>query len=271
MIEDDGLAAVADETIAAIDARRQIEPFSRRAGGFTPEQGNRVRPLLRKAFEARGEKIVGRKIGFTNRRIWPEYGVNSPNWGYVTNRTLHDLATTPSLPATNFLEPKIEPEIMFGLGAATSPQMDDAALLDCIKWVALGYEVVQSIYPNWKFAAADTAASNAMHGALLIGERHPIAPRKQEWLRELSDFKVELLRNGQVIDRGEAANVLDGPLKVLAYLTDELSRDRYNPPLVAGEILSTGTLTRALDIKSGETWMTRVTGIPLQPVTVRFT
>src|SRR3974390_1753684 len=30
----------------------------------------------------RGEKNVGRKIGFTNRTIWAEYGVHAPNWGY---------------------------------------------------------------------------------------------------------------------------------------------------------------------------------------------
>jgi 2-oxo-3-hexenedioate decarboxylase len=257
---------VANEAIAAIDARQQIVPFSARTGGLTQDEGNRVRPLLRKAFEARGETIVGRKVGFTNRRIWPEYGVNAPNWGYVTDRTLYDLAKTPALPASQFIEPKIEPEIMFGLGAAPSPQMDEAGLLDCIEWVALGYEIVQSIYPSWKFAAPDTAASNAMHGALLVGGRHAVASRKREWLRELADFKIELLCNGDVMDRGEAANVLDGPLKVLAYLTDMLSRDPHNPPLVTGEILSTGTLTRALDIKAGQSWTARVSGIALEPV-----
>ena len=265
------VARIASEAIDAIGAGRQIEPFSARPAGLTQDEGNQVRPLLRKAFEARGEKIVGRKIGFTNRRIWPEYGVSAPNWGYVTDRTLHDLSKTQSLRAVDFVEPKIEPEIMFGLGAAPSPQMDEASLLDCIEWVALGYEIVQSIYPNWKFTAADTAASNAMHGVLLIGERHPVAPRKREWLRELADFKIELLCNGQVMDRGEAANVLDGPLKVLAYLTGMLAKDPYNPPLAAYEILSTGTLTRALDVKAGETWTAQVSGIPLEPVTLRFT
>ena len=265
------VALIACEAFDAISARRQIAPFSTRPASLTQDEGNQVRPLLRKAFEARGERIVGRKIGFTNRRIWPEYGVSAPNWGYVTDRTVHDLANTPSLPAAQFVEPKIEPEIMFGLAAAPSPQMDEAALLDCIEWVALGYEIVQSIYPNWKFAAADTAAANAMHGALLIGERHPIAPRKRDWLRELAYFKIELLCDGQVMDRGEAANVLDGPLKVLAYLTGMLSRDPYNPPLASGEILSTGTLTRALDIKAGESWTAQVSGIPLGPVTLRFT
>lgn len=265
------VALIASEVIAAISDRRQIMPFSSRPAGLTQDEGNRVRPLLRRAFEARGEKIVGRKIGFTNRRIWPEYGVDAPNWGYVTDRTTHELTKTPCLPASQFVEPKIEPEIMFGLGAAPSRQMDEAGLLDCIAWIALGYEIVQSIYPDWKFAAADTAASNAMHGALLVGERHAVAPRKREWLRELADFNIELLCNGQVMDRGEAANVLDGPLKVLAYLTDMLSRDKFNPPLSAGEILSTGTLTRALNVKAGETWTARVTGIPLEPVTLNFT
>ena len=106
---------------------------------------------------------------------------------------------------------------------------------------------------------------------LLAHQRHPVAPRKREWLRELADFKIDLLCNYEVMDRGEAANVLDGPLKVLAYLTGMLSRDLYNPPLTPGEILSTGTLTRALDVKAGESWTARVTGIPLEPVTLRFT
>jgi 2-oxo-3-hexenedioate decarboxylase len=265
------VALVAQEAFDAISTRRQIAPFSSRAGGLTQDQADQTRPRMRRALEARGEKILGRKIGFTNRRIWPEYGVNAPNWGYVTDRTLYDLSKTSSLRAADFVEPKIEPEIMFGLGAAPAPEMDDAALLDCIEWVAFGYEIVQSIYPKWKFSAPDTAAANAMHGALLIGERHPVAPRKREWLRELADFKIDLLCNGEVMDRGEAANVLDGPLKVLAYLTGMLSRDPYNPPLAAGEILSTGTLTRALDIKAGETWTAKVSGIPLAPVTLRFT
>lgn len=264
------LSQIADEVIAAIGARRQIQPFTTRSGGLTQDEGNQVKPLLRRIFEGRGEKIVGRKIGFTNRRIWPEYGVKAPNWGYVTDRTLYDLAKTSSLAAAQFIEPKIEPEIIFGLATAPSDGMNDSALLDCIEWIALGYEIVQSIYPGWKFAAPDTAAANAMHGALLIGERHNVASRKPDWLGELSAFTVELSCDGKEMDRGEAANVLDGPLKVLAHMTAILSKDRYNPPLTAGEIISTGTLTRALDIKPGETWTTTVSGIPLEPATLSF-
>jgi 2-keto-4-pentenoate hydratase len=34
-------------------------------------------------------------------------------------------------PLAPFAEPRIEPEIVFGLAAAPSPDMDEAALLDC--------------------------------------------------------------------------------------------------------------------------------------------
>jgi 2-oxo-3-hexenedioate decarboxylase len=48
----------------------------------------------------------------------------------------------------NFVEPRIELEVMFGMKAAPRPSMSDAALLDCVQWVSLGYEIVQSIFPR---------------------------------------------------------------------------------------------------------------------------
>src|ERR1700691_1489320 len=146
---------VADEVGAALASHCQIPTFSSRPGGLTLAQAYRVTALLRAAFEARGEEITGRKIGFTNREMWKVYGVQSPIWGYITNRTTRELVSTQAVGITDFVAPRIEPEIIFGLQAAPSPAMSEAALLDCIAWVALGYEVVQSIFPDWKFAAAD--------------------------------------------------------------------------------------------------------------------
>ena len=41
--------------------------------------------------------------------------------------------------------------------------------------------------------------------------------------------------------------------------------------LAAGEIVTTGTLTRALPVSGGETWTTELTGVALDGVCVRFT
>ena len=95
---------------------------------MTLAEAYRVTALLRAAFEARGEKITGRKIGFTNREIWKVYGVQSPVWGYATNCTTYELAHTKVMHVKDFTEPCIEPEIMFGLKAPPLPGMNEA---DC--------------------------------------------------------------------------------------------------------------------------------------------
>ncbi len=261
---------IADEVVASLAGHYQIPTFSTRPGGLTLAQAYRVTPLLRAAFEGRGEKINGRKIGFTNREMWKVYGVQSPIWGYATNRTTKELASKQALRVRDFVEPRIEPEIMFGLKAQPLPDMTEDALLDRIEWVSLGYEVVQSIFPDWKFAAPDTVAANGVHGALVIGTRHAIAPRKTEWQHELATFKVELYCNGKLRQRGGGALVLNSPLLALRHLVELLGNDTHNPPLRAGEIISTGTLTLAMPVGAGESWTTKVSGIPLEEITLRF-
>jgi 2-oxo-3-hexenedioate decarboxylase len=265
------ISAVVAEIFATLGAGRQIAPFTARPAGLTVNEAYRVSAALNAMRRARGEKPLGRKIGFTNRTIWPEYGVYAPIWGFVYDSTVHALDATAALPLGGFAEPRIEPEIVFGLAAAPSAGMDEAALLSCLEWAAHGFEIVQSIYPQWKFGAADTIAANGVHGALLIGPRHPIAPRAGEWQAELSRFDIDLFCDGRHIDRGNAANVLDGPLAALRHLVGLLAHDPINPPLAAGEIVTTGTLTRAMPVKPGETWSTALHGIPLDGIRLRFT
>jgi 2-keto-4-pentenoate hydratase len=265
------LKSVAAEAFAALCGGRQIPPFSSRAESLRIDEAYRVTPLVRQMYEAGGAKVLGRKIGFTNRTIWAEYGVYAPIWGYVFDRSVHDLAGVETLALMPFSEPRIEPEIVFGLAASPSPGMDETALLSCIAWVALGFEIVQSIFPGWKFSAADTIAANGMHGALLIGPRHPVAPRATEWQRTLSGFEIDLSRDGRLVDRGQAENVLDGLLSALRHLVGLLASDPVNPPLAAGEIISTGTLTRAMPVARSEVWTAAPTGIALDAIRIHFT
>jgi 2-oxo-3-hexenedioate decarboxylase len=86
----------------------------------------------------------------------------------------------------------------------------------------------------------------------------------------LASFDIELYCDGRLMDRGHASNILGGPLSAVRHLVELLSRDPNNPPLSAGEIVSTGTLTRALPVKAGETWTTKLKGIDLEGVSLRF-
>lgn len=262
--------SVAAEAFAALAGTRQIPSFSSRPDGLNVDDAYRVTPLVRQRYEAGGAMAVGRKIGFTNRTIWSQYGVYAPIWGHVFDRSLHDLAAVETLPLAPFSEPRIEPEIVFGLSAAPSAQMDETALSSCIEWVALGFEIVQSIFPGWHFSPADTIAANGLHGALLTGPRHAFAPRAAEWRRTLSAFQIDLNCCGRPIDRGHADNVLGGPLSALRHLVGLLASDPFNPPLAAGEIVSTGTLTKAMPVAAGEVWTATPTGIALEEIRLRF-
>ena len=109
-----------------------------------------------------------------------------------------------------------------------------------------------------------------MHAALLVGPRHDIGSHAGEWLDTLASFDIELYCDGQLMDRGHASNVLDGPLSAVRHLVELLSRDPDNLPLAAGEIVASGTLTRALPVKAGETWTTKLNGIGLEGISLRF-
>jgi 2-oxo-3-hexenedioate decarboxylase len=263
--------AIAAEAFAVLGAGRQIAPFSDHCRNFEMDDAYRVATSVRMKREARGERPLGRKIGFTNRTIWAEYNVFAPMWGYVYDRTVHDLLNDgEGFSLSGFAEPRIEPEIVFGLAAAPVPNMDERALLGCVEWVAHGFEIVQSIFPDWRFLAADTVAAYGLHGALLVGPRHPVASRSEDWGRELVAFEIDLFRNGELANHGRAANVLDGPVFALRHLVELLASDPVNPPLAAGEIVTTGTLTRAFPVAAGETWTTKLSGIPLEGARVRF-
>jgi 2-oxo-3-hexenedioate decarboxylase len=263
---------IAAEVLSASSTLKPTAPFIGRLPGFDLEAAYSVTAAIRRARVARGERPIGRKIGFTNRTIWPEYGVYAPIWGDMYDSTLRDLADTDgTLALAPLLEPRIEPEIAFGFATAPQTGMSEAEILGCVEWVAHGFEIVQSIFPGWKFAAADTVAGYGLHGASRLGRRRYIAAEdRTPWLEKLRCFEIELSRDGAVIDRGQAMNVLDGPLSTISHLLNVLARDRANPPLQAGEIVTTGTVTRAFPVAPGETWQTRLIGLPLDGIALRF-
>lgn len=263
---------IAAEAFDVLDSGRQVAPFSTRSDGLTLDDAYGVARRLRGLREGRGERPVGRKIGFTNRTIWSEYQVFAPIWGYMYDKTVFDLSDVAGgFPLAHLAEPRIEPELAFHFMAAPEPGMPERELLDCVDWLAHGFELVQSIFPNWKFAAPDTVAAYGLHGAYLIGRRHPVREQAGSWFEALSDFEVELYRNGELASRGHSTDVLGGPLSALRHLNDLLALDPGSPPIAVGEIITTGTLTAALPVQAGDSWSTAFKGIDIRAIAVVMT
>jgi len=235
---------------------------------FDLAQAFAVADRVRAARLARGDVPLGYKIGFTNRRIWPLYGVFAPIWGTVWRHTTQLLdGTFVRASLSGLSQPRLEPEIVFGLKAAPRAGMDNAALVECIDWVAHGFEIVHTHFADWRFKLADCFADDALHGRLFVGPRVPIS-RFADPAAELRALRVELLCDGEIVDRGQASIVLDGPVDALRQWVDAMHAQPQHWPIRAGDVVTTGTITDAWPMKPAMRFETRLSDPRLSPLTL---
>lgn len=247
-------AALADELLGAWDGARLIELPSSRPGGLTLAQAFDVAEVLRQRRMARGDEPCGYKIGFTNRTIWPRYGVFAPIWAPVWRSTVTMLEGTEAQASmTGLVQPRLEPEIVFGFERAPRAGMDETELRDCLAWVAHGFEIVQTHFADWRFTAPDTVADFALHGRLYVGPRVPVA-RFERLGEELAGLALTLACDGTQRDAGRGTNVLDGPLSALRLWLDAMVQHSPRWSVRAGDVVTTGTITDAWPMAPGQRW-----------------
>ena len=239
----------------------------------------------------RGEQPRGYKIGFTNRSIWPRYNVAAPVWGTVWNTTLAFCDGDATLALAGRCQPRIEPEAVFGMRATPPHNATLDALLDCIEWVAPGFEIVQSHASHWKFNAALAVTDGALHSHLLVGRRvaaNTLAKPAEAFNQVLASCQLALHKDGvalgatqgdandggaessTLMERGQGRNVLDGPLLALLHFLNELRQCPGAPDLMPGDVITTGTWTDAWPVTPGETWRAEFDA-PLSALSVTFT
>ena len=266
-------AAVGEKARALLAARneaRLLPTFTGADDAFSLADGYVVADEIRRLRIAAGDTPRGYKIGFTNRGIWDRYGVHEPIWGPVWNSTLEFAASSgdASVSMSAFVQPRLEPEIMFSFASAPRAGMSEPELAGCIDWVAHGFEIVHTHFDGWRFRAADTVADFALHGRLFVGARVPIADFADP-VAELAALRVTLCRDGVDVESGDASIVLGGPLTALRLWVDAMSVQPQHWPIERGDIVTTGTITDAATMRAGERWHTRISDNRLVGVALR--
>jgi 2-oxo-3-hexenedioate decarboxylase len=168
-----------------------------------------------------------------------------------------------SLTIAAMIAPKIEPEIVFKVAR----DVDGADPLASVAWMAIGFEIIDCPYPDWKFQPADFVAAYGLHAALIVGDRMPVeAAQIPDLMAQLATFTVRLSRDGDVVAEGSGRNSLRSPALCLAELDAATKRQAGATRLGAGALVSSGTLTEGQPITAGQTWRVDVEGIPLRPL-----
>jgi len=249
---------MAPETLlACCDQGRLWDADARAAGPTDLAAAYRDALAVRALRIARGEVPAGYKIGFTNRTIWQRYGVFAPIWGTVWNTSLTHCEGAGAVSLAGTTQPRLEPEIVFGLAAPPPADATLEQVFACVDWLAPGFEVVQSHAPGWKFSAAETVADGGLHARLLVGRRTPVRALAGSGVAlddRLAASGVRLLHEGHLIEAGQGRNVLDGPLHALRHFVRELQACPGAPALRAGDVVTTGTWTDAWPLLPGQRW-----------------
>ena len=156
------IAAIATRLIAAYDSATQIAPITDEDPTFDVAAAYDVlREIENRRRIAQGWQTVGRKIGFTNTTIWSRYDVYQPMWAHIWTHSTHFAKDGhATLALKPFVQPRIEPEVVFRLRHAVPSTNDPLEILRCIEWIAPGFEIVQSPFPGLEILGC------GLHGGL---------------------------------------------------------------------------------------------------------
>lgn len=258
-------ADLARDLLSARDGCGTTRPPTERAEGFGLDRAYRVGAALDRRLRRRGYDRIGCKVGFTNRAIWPRFGLDEPILAPVYDRTLRLARPTAEIPIGMFRAPMIEVEVVFGL----AQEGEDEGRPE---WISLGFEIVDCHYPEWHLTPADSVADFGLHGALVVGRpvnsRHP---GFEERVARLDELEVRLFRNEAPVARGRGSDVLGHPLAALEVVPRLLSHfaEEGDPPLCG--VVSTGTMTALEPLSPGEQWRVEAAGVDLPGLHVALT
>jgi 2-keto-4-pentenoate hydratase len=193
------------------------------------------------AREARGERVVGHKVGCTSKAIRQQFGLSEPICGRLIAPHIHYGNTV--LNWNDYIDLAVEPEFVFRIGRdLTSEIRDEEELLDAIEWVAPGIEV-----HNYRFwfgtpTSQELVASNGIFAELVVGEPK-ISPVELDFDLE----GVGIFRNGELAASGIGAEIMGGPLKSLWWLANHLlNRGEH---LQAGQLVIPGSAVQLVSVE----------------------
>lgn len=264
--------ALARELLSAFETGQMVAVPPSERPGFDLNLAYQVEATLMRWREADGHKAVGRKVGYANKAMWRVLKLETLVWAHMYEDTVHQSeSNSATLAVSHPRSVKIEPEIVFGLQQPIAEGASAAAALASTDWLALGFEIIDCPFPDWKFQPGDFVASFGLHAALVVGEKMQVRPELiPRLVDELPRFKVRMSKNGEFVEEGSGRNSLKSPALCLAELSAAIARRLPDQPLSAGEIVSSGTLTAGHATSSGDLWTAEVEGISLPSLTLRL-
>ncbi|MEL6736286.1 MAG: 2-oxo-hepta-3-ene-1,7-dioic acid hydratase [Pseudomonadota bacterium] len=193
-----------------------------------------------------GAEQIGWKIGLTSRAM------QTPDSGILLSDMLFQTGAT--VPNGRFIEPRIEAEIAFIMGADLSgADVTRTDVIAATEMVAPSLEILDTRILRKDPASGrpriifDTVSDNAANAGVVLGaQRHALDTQSAAALRTVGAI---VKRDGVVEETGLGAGVLDDPVSGIVWLVRRLAQ--YDHGLRAGDIVLSGSFIRPIEAPSG--------------------
>lgn len=230
--------------------RVPMRAFSLKYQDMTIEDGYAVQEAWIKLKEAEGRRVIGRKVGLTSRAMQEAMKIDEPDFGTLLDDMLFENGAT--IPASDFIDPRIEVEITFVLKDDLFG--DDLSVEDVIAatdYVVPSLELIAArshrVDPETGYTRKvyDTISDNAANAGIIVGDTK-MNPNEIDlrWAGAI------LYRNGIVEETGLGAGILDHPARGIIWLAKRFAP--HGIKLDAGQYIMSGSFTRPIIARAGD-------------------
>ena len=190
---------------------------------------------------ARGETLIGVKLGLTSRAKQQRMGIDSPLLAWLTDA----MVLPAGVPVPSLIHPRAEPELVFVMGRRLSgPGVTAATALAAVDRVYGGIEIIDSRFADYRFTLPDAVADNGSSAYFGLG---PVGlpPASLDLSLEAALLEVD----GQIVDTATGAAVQGHPAEALALAANTLATRGL--ALEPGWLVLTGGMTDAVPLRPG--------------------
>ena len=198
---------------------------------------------IRRRKEARGNKIVGMKMGLTSWAKMSQMGVEEPCYGFLAD--YFSCADGSAIDTKKLIHPKVEAEIAFVTKAELCGPVTSADVFAATDVVLPAVEIIDSRYRDFKFDIKSVVADNSSSSRFVTGGRAVSADHM-----DLSTVGVVMEKNGEIVEMSTGAAVLGNPAESVAMLANMLAQRGQVIP--AGTFIMTGGVTPAVAVEAGD-------------------
>ena len=259
MTSDDSIRAASDRLVRAQEDRVPCAPVRDLIGTDDLDAAYAVQMgVVRRRLES-GATVVGRKIGATSKAVQDQLGVDQPDFGYLLDDM--DVSGISAVPAGTLLQPRVEAEVAFVLGAGLDgPDLSIDSIRAAVAYAVAAIEIVDSRVAGWDIRITDTIADNGSSGLFVLGDRRLSLDEF-----EPVDVTMRMYSDGVLVSEGNGAACLGDPLNALLWLAR--TAQQVGDPLRAGQVILSGALGPMHSVTGGTTIRAELSGLGTVGVT----